>query len=139
MSASLLETEALCRPSRICGKKVSTPRTGLGMASDKPNCDDKKDPIKLDSEESPIGSSVDGESGEPGDGEGEGDGAGLANPPEQAPKRKGGRKPVRDKRFSYYQRLFEWATRRHACMYPSAERRPGTAAYSGDWNVVSFV
>ncbi|KAJ4420958.1 hypothetical protein N0V82_004000 [Gnomoniopsis sp. IMI 355080] len=64
------------------------------MASDKPNCDDKKDPIKLDSEESPIGSSVDGESGEPGDGEGEGDGTGLANPPEQAPKRKGGRKPI---------------------------------------------
>lgn len=47
----------------------------------------------MDSEESPPGgSSVDEESGELGEGEGEG---GLANPtPEQAPKRKGGRKPV---------------------------------------------
>lgn len=69
------------------------------MASDKPTSDDKKDPIKLDSEESPLGSSVDGESGEQGEGEGEGEGSGLANPPEQAPKRKGGRKPVRDKAY----------------------------------------
>lgn len=73
------------------------------MASDKPTCDDKKDAIKLDSEESPIGSSVDGDSGEPGEGEGEGEGSGLANPPEQAPKRKGGRKPVCDKTFLSYQ------------------------------------
>lgn len=58
------------------------------MASDKPT-EDKKDAIKQDSEESPLGSSPDGESAEPGE-------VGMANPtPEQAPKRKGGRKPVR--------------------------------------------
>lgn len=59
------------------------------MASDKPS-EDKKDPIKQDSEESPLGSSPDGgDSTELGD-------TGLLNPtPEQAPKRKGGRKPVR--------------------------------------------
>lgn len=63
------------------------------MASDNPRCDDKKDPIKIDSEESPPGSSVDGESGEPGEGDGD---SGQPNPtPEQVPKRKGGRKPVR--------------------------------------------
>lgn len=66
------------------------------MASDKPTAEEKKDPIKQDSEESPLGSSLDGD----GDGDGEpaesGEQSGnLANPtPEQAPKRKGGRKPV---------------------------------------------
>lgn len=99
------------------------------MASDKPTCDDKKDPIKLDSEESPIGSSVDGESGEPGEGEGDGEGTGLAIPPEQAPKRKGGRKPVCDEAFLCYQRSVGWACRGMQLL--TAERTQGSTL---SWN-----
>lgn len=58
------------------------------MATGKSSEEHKRDPIKQDSEESPLGSSPDGELGEQGDEQ--------ANPtPEsQAPKRKGGRKPI---------------------------------------------
>lgn len=58
------------------------------MATGKSSEEHKRDPIKQDSEESPLGSSPDGDLGEQGDDQ--------ANPtPEsQAPKRKGGRKPV---------------------------------------------
>lgn len=64
------------------------------MATDKPSDDNKKEPIKQDSEESPLGSSPDGEGdGEPAD-SGE-QGQALPTPEGQAPKRKGGRKPVR--------------------------------------------
>lgn len=105
------------------------------MASDKPICDDKKDPIKLDSEESPLGSSVDGESGEPGEGEGdgEGEGSGLANPPEQAPKRKGGRKPVRDKAYFSISESVSRAVL-PSCMHVRfrAEGSPGTVHEAGD-------
>lgn len=61
------------------------------MASDKPSADEsRKDPIKPDSEESPAGSTPDGDTVDAGDQAGS-----QANPtPEQAPKRKGGRKPV---------------------------------------------
>lgn len=63
------------------------------MATDKPSDDNKKEPIKQDSEESPLGSSPDGEGdGEPAD-SGE-QGQALPTPEGQAPKRKGGRKPV---------------------------------------------
>lgn len=66
------------------------------MATDKPSDDsNKKEPIKQDSEESPLGSSPDGEGdGEPAD-SGE-QGQALPTPEGQAPKRKGGRKPVRE-------------------------------------------
>lgn len=104
------------------------------MASDKPTSDDKKDPIKLDSEESPLGSSVDGESGEQGEGEGEGEGSGLANPPEQAPKRKGGRKPVRDK--AYYFLISDPSgdvAVLHACLLSGRGCWPGTAHQAVDW------
>lgn len=106
------------------------------MASDKPTCDDKKDPIKLDSEESPLGSSVDGESGEPGEGEGEGEGSGLANPPEQAPKRKGGRKPVRDKAFILISEPVSRAVLPY-CMHVRfrAEGSPGTVHEAEDWGL----
>lgn len=62
------------------------------MASDKTSPNDNKDPIRQDSEESPVGSeSLDGE----GDAAEPGESGSQANPtPEQAPKRKGGRKPV---------------------------------------------
>lgn len=64
------------------------------MATDKPSDDNnKKEPIKQDSEESPLGSSPDGEGdGEPAD-SGE-QGQAIPTPEGQAPKRKGGRKPV---------------------------------------------
>lgn len=63
------------------------------MATDKPSDDNKKEPIKQDSEESPLGSSPEGEGdGEPAD-SGE-QGQALPTPEGQAPKRKGGRKPV---------------------------------------------
>ncbi|KAK7717490.1 hypothetical protein SLS64_002982 [Diaporthe eres] len=63
------------------------------MATDKPSDDNKKEPIKQDSEESPLGSSPDGEGdGEPAD-SGE-QGQALPTPEGQAPKRKGGRKPI---------------------------------------------
>lgn len=63
------------------------------MASDQLIRNDEAEAIKMDSEESaPGGSSVDEESGELGEGEDLGSGANL--PVEQAPKRKGGRKPV---------------------------------------------
>lgn len=62
------------------------------MATDKPSDDsNKKEPIKQDSEESPIGSSPEGD-GEPAD-SGE-QGQAVPTPEGQAPKRKGGRKPV---------------------------------------------
>ena len=62
------------------------------MATDKPSDDNnKKEPIKQDSEESPLGSSPEGD-GEPVD-SGE-QGPAVPTPEGQAPKRKGGRKPV---------------------------------------------
>ncbi|KAG8161478.1 hypothetical protein KVR01_008465 [Diaporthe batatas] len=62
------------------------------MATDKPSDDsNKKEPIKQDSEESPIGSSPEGD-GEPAD-SGE-QGQAVPTPEGQAPKRKGGRKPI---------------------------------------------
>lgn len=69
--------------------RQSSPLPAKGMATGKSSDDNKRDPIKQDSEESPLGSSPDGELGEQGD-------ESHANPtPEnQAPKRKGGRKPV---------------------------------------------
>ncbi|KAL1871391.1 hypothetical protein Daus18300_004758 [Diaporthe australafricana] len=63
------------------------------MATDKPSDDNKKEPIKQDSEESPLGSSPDGDGdGEPAD-SGE-QGQAIPTAEGQAPKRKGGRKPI---------------------------------------------
>ncbi|KAK7735930.1 hypothetical protein SLS53_007308 [Cytospora paraplurivora] len=59
------------------------------MATGKSSDDNKRDPIKQDSEESPLGSSPDGELGEQGD-----ESHTNPTPENQAPKRKGGRKPI---------------------------------------------
>ena len=70
------------------------------MATDKPSDDNKKEPIKQDSEESPIGSSPEGEGdGEPAD-SGE-QGQAVPTPEGQAPKRKGGRKPVCERSLAF--------------------------------------
>lgn len=81
-----MRTEAFAAPLR-----QSSPLPVRGMATDKPSDDNKKEPIKQDSEESPLGSSPEGD-GEPAD-SGE-QGQAVPTPEGQAPKRKGGRKPV---------------------------------------------